>query len=82
MELHDVHTNSTSNHSTGIGHPVASIILYAMSWLFMYFETLTADQIWTWVWRGLSLISLLLIIFINWHKVVEIRNKKKQSGEG
>lgn len=77
MEIHDVQPNSTNHHGSGVTHPVASIILYALSWLFIYLETLSMDLIWTWIWRSLSLISLLLIIYINWNKAIDIfRNKK------
>lgn len=56
-----------------------SIILYASSYLFYLFQSLSADLIWTWVWRGLSLISLLLIIYINWNKAGDILKNKKKS---
>ena len=55
-----------------------SIALYACSWLFFIFQSWSADAVWTWAWRALSAISLILIIYINWNKVKEIfKNKKK-----
>lgn len=75
MELHNLDTGHATHGF--INSAVPSIVLYALSWLFIYFQTLTADIIWTWTWRGLSLISLLLIVYINWNKVKEIRKSKK-----
>ena len=55
-----------------------SIALYACSWLFFIFQSWSADAVWTWSWRALSAISLILIIYINWNKAMEIfKNKKK-----
>jgi len=56
----------------------ASIVLYICSWMFFIFQTISADAIWTWTWRALSAISLILIIYINWNKALDIfKNKKK-----
>jgi hypothetical protein len=69
--LHDAHHGS--------GTFVPSIILYTCSWLFIYLETLSPDAIWTWAFRALSAISLLLIIYINWAKAKEIFKSKKKN---
>ena len=59
-----------------------SIVLYACSWLFFIFQSWSPDAIWTWGFRALSAISLLLIIYINWAKAKEIfKNKKKKHGK-
>jgi len=67
------------DHSSSDGAPTfrASIILYISSVVFYIFQTMDLDAVWTWVWRGLSLISLILIIYINWNKAIEIFKKKK-----
>lgn len=75
MNLPDINSNDSSNSI--VVNPIASIILYALSWLFIYFQSISADFIWTWTWKALSAISLIFIIYINWHKVIEIRNNKK-----
>jgi len=76
MELNDINNNSSS---TGAPHFTASIMLYICSWVFFIFQTISADTVWTWTWRALSAISLILIIYINWNKALDIfRNKKKK----
>lgn len=55
-----------------------SIALYACSWLFFIFQSWSADAVWTWSWRALSAISLILIIYINWNKALEIFKSKKK----
>lgn len=75
METGNLH--DSSHH--GPGQFVPSIILYICSWLFIYLGTLSADTIWTWTFRGLSAISLILIIYINWNKAMEIFKGKKKT---
>ena len=70
------------NHTTPDGAPTfkLSIALYACSWLFFIFQTWSADALWTWTWRALSAISLILIIYINWNKALDIfKDKKKKT---
>lgn len=43
-------------------------ILSALIGFFTLVETASADQIYTWTFRGLTLISLILMIIINWKK--------------
>lgn len=83
MNFEDMQSSTDNSHSTPIGHPATSIVLYVLSWLFFLLDSFTADQIWTWVWRGLSLVSLALIIYINWSKAREIflRDKKSKHDE-
>jgi hypothetical protein len=75
--LHD------TTHNYGLPQAIPSIALYICSWLFIYLETLTVEAVWTWTFRALSGISLLLIIYINWSKAKEIfkgkRPKENQS---
>lgn len=81
MNLHEMPPVDDNSNNTAIGHPATSAILYVLSWLFVYFQSVSADEIWTWVWRGLSLISLLLIIYINWDKAVIIFKARKVKGK-
>ena len=76
----DLNTIDHSNSPEGAPTFRASIILYISSVVFYLFQTMSIDLLWTWVWRGLSLISLILIIYINWNKAIEIfKNKKKKT---
>lgn len=79
MELNNIDQNISTEG--GAPHFRASIVLYACSWLFFIFQTISADAVWTWSWRILSAISLILIIYINWNKAMEIF-KSKRSKEG
>jgi hypothetical protein len=74
MELNNI------DHSSSDGAPTfrASIILYISSVVFYIFQTMDLNIVWTWVWRALSLISLILIIYINWNKALEIFKSKKK----
>lgn len=77
MELGQL--DNTPHHDTSTGHlsGLLSLVLYAFSWIAFWLQANTADMIWTWIWRGLSLISLILIIYINWNKAKEIFTGKK-----
>ena len=79
MELNNIDHNSYGNPDGG---PIFrnSVILYVFSWVCFYLQVVTADTLWTWAWRILSAISLLLIIYINWNKAVNIfkNNKRKK----
>lgn len=81
MNLQDMPPIDNDSSNTGIGHPATSAILYVLSWLFVYFQAVSADEIWTWIWRGLSLVSLLLIIYINWDKAMTIFKSNKTKGQ-
>lgn len=53
--------------------------LSIMIGVFTVIETASADQIYTWTLRGLTLISLTLMIIINWKKAWQTlfpKNKK------
>lgn len=76
MDLNNIDHNSASTDAPTFR---ASIILYISSVVFYIFQTMDMDAVWTWVWRGLSLISLILIIYINWNKAIEIFKKTKKS---
>ena len=56
------HTN------TGGGHGTINTILFGLAGVFSIIQQSSADQIYTWTFRGLSLVSILLIIIINWNK--------------
>ncbi len=81
MNFQDIHSGSDNSDTTSLGHPATSVVLYILSWLFFLLDSFTADEIWTWIWRILSLVSLLLIIFINGSKVKEIIKTKRTKGE-
>jgi energy-coupling factor transporter transmembrane protein EcfT len=76
MELNNIDHNISSEG--GMPHFRASIVLYICSWVFFVFQTMSADAVWTWSWRALSAISLILIIYINWNKALEIFKSKKK----
>lgn len=40
--------------------------------VFTLVEESSADQIYTWIFRVLSLFSLILIIIINWNKAMKV----------
>jgi hypothetical protein len=74
MELNHIDDTTTDTPSWRL-----SMILYLCSWVFFIVQSWTADVIWTWTFRGLSGVSLLLIIYINWNKAMEIfRGKNKK----
>jgi energy-coupling factor transporter transmembrane protein EcfT len=76
MELNNIDHNISPEG--GMPHFRTSIVLYLCSWIFFVFQTITADVVWTWSWRALSAISLILIIYINWNKALEIFKSKKK----
>lgn len=57
-------------------HSVLNTILLLFTGLFTMLERASAEEIYTWTFRFLSLISLILIIIINWKKAMQILFKK------
>lgn len=53
-------------------------ILSALVAFFYMIETASPDAIYTWVFRGLTLLSLILMIIINWKKAWHTLFPKKE----
>lgn len=52
-------------------HPAISILLLCLGWVLNTLSALTAEDVYTWIFRTASLVSLFLIIAINWKKGME-----------
>lgn len=52
-------------------HPAISILLLCTGWVLNILAELTVDNIYTWAFRIASLVSLFLIIGVNWKKGLE-----------
>lgn len=59
------HTPDNSN--TG-----ANWFFYLLAALFTTLENLTVDECYTWIFRILSTVSIILIIIINWPKAMAV----------
>ena len=68
MEAH--HDNSMSNFT--------SMIFFVFAGLFNAMQSITIESTYIWVFRILSLISLLMIMIINYPKVKAVLFKKKK----
>lgn len=77
MELnnHDTHTTG------GVGF-FANMALLLLTGLLHWAQYITADSVYTWVFRGLSLLSVCIVIYINWPKAVEQYKKRKTKKHG
>ena len=69
-------------------HPILSVILWFTSFVMYLFSETVIDGIYTWGFRLLSLISLTLIIGVNWKKGIQgikdmfmKTNKSKKNGK-
>ena len=51
-------------------HPLLSVFLLLFGWVVNTFAELSGEVIWIWIFRAVSLISLVLIILINWRKAL------------
>lgn len=56
----------TTNHTEN--NTLINWILSGLIGFFTLIESASADQIYTWIFRGLTIISLMLMIIINWKK--------------
>ena len=70
----NAHTNHTDSHPSG----QHNFILFLIAGLFKIGEELSADSIYQWIFRILSLISVMIVIYINWDKAKQTYLKKKQ----
>lgn len=73
----DMDIDSSHLHSSGPSN-FKNLILLSLAALFNITQHITADSIYTWLFRILSLISLIIVIYINLHKAKDFykRNKK------
>lgn len=55
-------------HPHATNHTSLNIILLFFTGIFKILEESSAEEIYTWVFRFFSLLSLFLIIIINWKK--------------
>jgi hypothetical protein len=70
-------------------HPVLSIILWLNSFLMYIFSVEMINDFYIWGFRLLSIISLILIIGVNWKKGIDglkdlfhlAKTKKKKNGK-
>lgn len=69
----DSHIDNHQAHS----NLYLNIILIVYVGLFDLIQSLSADIFYVWLFRTLSVISLLIIIYINGNKALEIFKKKK-----
>lgn len=61
-------------------HPLISIMLWITSTICYMYSSITMETLYTWTFRGLSLLSLILIVVINMPKAIntlkDLFNKK------
>jgi len=67
------HSNENTENST-----IINWILSGLIGFFTLIESATADEIYTWTFRSLTLFSLILMIIINWKKAWHILFPKKE----
>lgn len=79
----DFHTEHNHGPVGGLGLP--NLILFVLTGLFHGLQAFSPDDIYTWTFRILTLISLSLVIYINWDKAVQVfktkHNKNDKSGK-
>ena len=56
------------SHNQTENNTLTNWVLSALIGFFTLIESATADEIYTWLFRTLTLISLILMIVINWKK--------------
>ena len=61
-------------------HPLTNILLWISAWIFNFASGITFDNFYNYTFKSLSLISLIIILIINWKKMMDIF-KKKQNGK-
>lgn len=65
----------------GGAHPMLQFILYGFAGYFAWLSTITADEFRTWVFWGLSILSIALTISLNIKKHREMSRKDKEDDE-
>lgn len=58
-------------------HNAATIILAVFSLMFKQASEMSVESAYTWVFRGLSLVSLVLVIIINYPKAKQTIKRRK-----
>jgi len=69
------HATSQSEHN--VFHNFLSAVLFAIAWIFEGLQSLSGEDIYNIIFRGLSIVSVSIIIVINWPKAKEVLFKKK-----
>jgi hypothetical protein len=78
-EMHfDNHIDTTPGHGHGAAHGYATLILWICAGFFTWLEHFTADDLYTWSLRALTVISVSITIFINWNKALDIYKAKRK----
>lgn len=67
------HTTDQTQNNT-----LVNWILSGLIGFFTLIESASADEIYTWVFRGLTIVSLILMIIINWKKAWNTLFPKKE----
>lgn len=70
------------NTPAGAPSSYMNLILIVLAVVSDWAQNSTAEVLYIWTWRGLSLISLILLIYLNLHKVIDTHKGKKQSKDG
>lgn len=68
----------TQNHGeySHLDNMVITVIVFSFGWICDLMQCISAEAIYTWTFRILSLISIGLVIIINWRKAKEALRKK------
>lgn len=61
---HQIMDNQNGNNWSGLIYVLAVLCQFALS--------LDIESIYTWTFRGLSMLSVILIIIINWKKAIKV----------
>lgn len=67
------HFDLTGGHS----HNMKTSILMAVSFMAHSISMITADEVYTWIYRAIALVVLVFALIINGHKVYNIFKKKQ-----
>lgn len=65
------HTGNTMNN-------VLSICFFSLAWVFNGLQDLTVGDVYNIVFKGLSLISVLIVIIINYPKAKEVLKRRNE----
>lgn len=68
--------DQSHNNAETLPDYMKNFILYLLAGLFNLAQTITPDNVYVWIFRCLSLVSIGLIIYINFHKAKEYFKKK------
>lgn len=73
--MHYEHSETPNGQS--LTHFMINLILFFLVGVFDTLQELTADDVYKWLFRGLSTVSLCIIIYINYHKAKIYFKKNK-----